>query len=101
MFDFKKAFSRFRKPAPAEESKADEVEQKWNPRLRIYDTPLAGCEQRLYHGAGMTHYMDALMALATEEGDYTCTKKEMRDYLLINRRIYQYSFHAKELDLVP
>lgn len=101
MFDFIKAFSKFRKTSHSNQVSEETVEQKWNPKLHIYDTPLAGCEQRLYHGAGMSHYMDALMELATEEGDYTCTKKEMRDFLIINRRVYQYHFRAEKIDLVP
>lgn len=76
------------------------VEQKWNYKLQIYDTPLYGCEQKLYHGAGMTHYMDALMELAVENGDYTCTKREFKKFLIINRRVYQHKFNPTKLDLV-
>lgn len=78
-----------------------ETEQKWNIKLGVYDTPLAGCEQLVLHGAGMEHYMDALMNLAAEDLNYTCTKKEMRDFLLVNRRIYQYKFNVTSIDLVP
>lgn len=98
-------FLKSRKDAPvpelANESKPPEVEQRWNQKLGVYDTPLYGCEQKLYHGAGMDHYMDSLMELAADDLNYTCTKKEMRDFLIINRRVYQYKFNPTEIDLVP
>ena len=102
MFDvFKKLFKKESADNATPESRPEEVKQKWNYKLQIYDTPLAGCEQRLYHGAGMAHYVDALMNLAVENGDYTCTKREMKEYLIINRRVYQYRFEPKDIDLVP
>ena len=78
-----------------------ETVQKFNIKLGIYDTPLYGCTQKVLHGAGLEHYMDALMELATEDLDYTCTKSELKKYLLINRRIYQYKFNPTSIDLVP
>ena len=55
-----------------------ENKQKFNVKLGVYDTPLFGCNQTVLHGAGMEYYMDALMELATENLDYTCTKSEMK-----------------------
>lgn len=78
-----------------------ETKQQWNYKLGVYDTPLYGCEQIVLHGSGMEHRMDDLMALAEENTDFTCTKKEMKDFLIINRRVYQYNFHPTEIDLVP
>lgn len=88
------AVEKVQKPEP-------ETEQKWNIKLGVYDTPLAGCQQLVLHGTGMEHYMDKLMALAVEDLNYTCTKKEMRDFLIINRRVYQYKFNPTSIDLVP
>lgn len=105
MLESLRKFFKSRKDAPlsepATEAKPPEVEQKWNPKLRIYDTPLYGCEQRLYHGAGMSHYMNSLMELAVENGDYACTKRELKKFYLINKRVYQYHFRATDIDLVP
>lgn len=102
---FRKLFKTKEQPAsdsvPALEEKEKEVEQKWNYKLQIYDTPFAGCEQRLYHGAGMSHYADALMEIAIENGNYACTKRELKEFLIINRRVYQYRFEPKTIDLVP
>lgn len=78
-----------------------ETKQKFNVKLGVYDTPLFGCNQTVLHGAGMEHYMDVLMELATENLDYTCTKSEMKKYLLINQRIYQYIFNPTSIDLIP
>lgn len=102
MFDFLSKLFKGKTESTEQKAAPEQpvVEQKWNHKLQIYDTPLYGCEQRLYHGAGMTHYMDALMELAVENGDYTCTKREFLKYLIINRRVYQYNFKASELDLV-
>lgn len=86
-------------PVPTAEK--TENKQKWNPKLGVYDTPLSGCEQVVFHGAGMEHHMDELMELAEENLDFTCTKKELRDYLIINQRVFQYKFNPTGIDLVP
>lgn len=78
-----------------------ETVQKFNIKLGVYDTPLYGCTQIVLHGAGMEHYMDALLEIATENMDYTCTKSELKKFLLINQRIYQYKFNPTSIDLVP
>lgn len=83
------------------EPEAKTTKQKWNNKLHIYDTPLDGCVQKMYHGAGMTHYMDALMEIAEENSNYTCTKRELKQFLLVNQRVYQYNFHVNTIDLVP
>ena len=87
--------------ASAQAVQEPEVVQKWNIKLGVYDTPLAGCEQVVFHGAGMEHHMDALLELAIEDLDYTCTKSEMKKFLLINRRVYQYKFNPTSIDLIP
>ena len=80
--------------------KNDEPVQRFNLKLGVFDTPYRGCDQIVLHGAGMEHFMDALMTLAEEDLNYTCTKKEMRDFLIVNRRVYQYKFSPNKIDLV-
>lgn len=101
LFKRKEVLTEIDEVAPKAKLKTEpEVEQKWNPKIGVYDTPLAGCEQLVLHGAGMEHYMSALMEIAIEDLDYTCTKSEMKRFLIINRRVYQYKFNPTSINLV-
>lgn len=87
--------------APALQSEHQKPERKWDKKLGVWVSPLEGCTQTVLHGAGMEHHLDDLMALATENADYTCTKWELKKFLLINERVFQFKFTPKEIDLVP
>lgn len=56
---------------------------------------------KTYRATGMTYHMAELLSIATENDDYTKTKKELVDDYLVDQRIYEYEFYPIETELIP
>ena len=58
-------------------------------------------KEKTYKVTGISHYLDNLMTLTTENFDYDSTKKELIDMGYENERIYQYEFYPSKTELIP
>ncbi len=50
---------------------------------------------------GMSHYMDNIMLLASENLHYQYTKRELIDEDIVNERVYEYEFYPFKTELIP
>lgn len=50
---------------------------------------------------GMSHYIDNIMSLASENYDYSLKKRELIEEDILNERIYQYEFYPIKTELIP
>ena len=51
--------------------------------------------------AGVSHYTDNLLTLATENPDYVLKKNELIKRKMFNETIYQYDFYPGKVDVIP
>lgn len=56
---------------------------------------------KTYKVTGLAHYMENLMALASENDDYRLGKRDLIDNGLTDERVYQYEFYVSKAELVP
>lgn len=56
---------------------------------------------KTYKVTGLAHYMENLMALASENDDYRLSKRDLIDNGLTDERVYQYEFYVNKAELVP
>lgn len=54
-----------------------------------------------YKVAGITHYMDNIMELSSENYEYTMTKEELIESWVQEERIWKYEFPVRNVELVP
>lgn len=67
-------------------------------------TPVAPAPKptpKTYKVTGLTHYMENLMTLASENDDYQMSKRDLINDGLTDQRVYQYDFYASKAELVP
>lgn len=58
-------------------------------------------EGKKYKVAGVTHYEDNIMALASENDDYHLSKRGLIDEGLVEERVWEYEFYPIKAELVP
>lgn len=56
---------------------------------------------KTYKVTGVSHYVENILSLKTENFDYDLSKKELIDEGYENERIYQYDFYPIKTELVP
>lgn len=78
-------------PAPAETAPAETP-------VAIQITPKTF---KTYKVTGMSHRLGNLLDSATENDEYSYSKKELIEEELTGMRIWKYDFHADEVELVP
>lgn len=67
----------------------------------IPPAPVIETKIKTYKITGMSHYLDNILKLSSENMDYDLSKKELIDEGYYNERIYQYNFYPGKVELVP
>ena len=97
-------------PVPAIEESApviDEPPASTAPRAAAQEHPTPRITQRFaektktYKVAGVTHYVNNIMNLSSENSDYFLSKRELIEEDLNNERIWKYEFYPERVELVP
>lgn len=64
-------------------------------------TPTESIKIKTYKVTGMSHYIDNIMNLSSENIYYDLSKKQLIEEGYDNERVYQYDFYPKKTELVP
>lgn len=62
--------------------------------------PTATIKTERHYVAGISHYMDNIISLSTENPDYDMSERELLEEYDPDDRIYQYEFPAKKTELI-
>lgn len=96
---FKKSSTQKTTPQPVETNKPEPVQvstlQTITPEI---PTPK---KTETHKVTGMTHHMDNIMNLASENYNYSLTKRELIDEDIVNERVYEYEFYTTKTELIP
>jgi len=65
------------------------------------NTPAQNVKVNKYKVAGVTHYVDNILELATEDPDYDLSKRELIAEDRVQQRVWKYFFAPQKVDLVP
>lgn len=58
-------------------------------------------KEQTYKIAGVSHYLDNILSLKSENFDYDLSKKELINEGYENERVYQYIFYVIKTELIP
>ena len=89
----KQAVARKRKQNPSTASPV--------PVKSAVKTPAQGQNVKKYKVAGVTHYIDNILELATEDPDYDLSKRELIAEGRVQERVWKYFFAPRKVELVP
>lgn len=65
------------------------------------EAPAQAQNVKKYRVAGVTHYVDNILALAVEDPDYDLSKQELVAEDRVQERVWKYFFAPQKVDLVP
>ena len=71
------------------------------PVLPAAETPAHTQNVKKYKVAGVTHYVDNILELATEDPDYDLSKRELIAEDRVQERVWKYFFAPQKVELVP
>lgn len=89
---FKKLFSRPAKSAPASAPA---------PKPAPAPAPQVDAVEKTYRVAGVDHYLDNLMELASKNEDFRLSKRALVDEGYVEERVYEYDFYYTRAEVVP
>lgn len=89
----KQAVSRKRKQNPSAAGSA--------PVMPAAKPPAQGCKVNKYKVAGVTHYVDNILALAVKDPDYDLSKQELIAEGKVQGRVWKYFFAPQKVRLLP
>jgi len=71
------------------------------PTLHSAKPEKPGHKIKTYRVTGMQYYMDSLMELAGANEDYSLSKRDLVEYGMVGRRVWEYDFFPGDIELVP
>lgn len=71
------------------------------PAVPVDKAPAQTRKVNKYKVAGVTHYVDNIMELATEDPDYNMSKRELIEEDRVRERVWKYFFAPQNVELVP
>lgn len=92
------AFKETKPEAPVDlsEKNADETVVNAAPV-----SPKPSLKIKKYKVAGVTHYEDNILNLATENSCYDMSKRELIDAFMTEERVWKYEFYPSKVELIP
>lgn len=71
------------------------------PVVPAAEAPVQAQNVKKYKVAGVTHYVDNVLELATEDPDYDLSKRELIAEDRVQERVWKYFFAPQKVELVP
>jgi len=71
------------------------------PVVPAAEAPAQAQNVKKYKVAGVTHYVDNILELATEDPDYDLNKRELIAEGRVQERVWKYFFAPQKVELVP
>ena len=71
------------------------------PMVPAAEAPAQAQNVKKYKVAGVTHYVDNILKLATEDPDYDLSKRELIAEDRVQERVWKYFFAPQKVELVP
>lgn len=71
------------------------------PVVSAAEVPAHTQNVKKYKVAGVTHYVDNILELATEDPDYDMSKRELIAEDRVQERVWKYFFSPQKVELVP